>query len=124
MTVILRFKAFAATIVCSATAAGFVLASLVLAPVALASDPTQPEVQLESSPGTETVAKLALPVLSMIRSQGTSQQAFINGQWLKVGEKIGVYRVRNISVSQVTLQHGERQLVLNLFKTTTITTKK
>jgi hypothetical protein len=43
---------------------------------------------------------------------------------LKVGEKVGAYHVRNISVSQVTLQQGERQLVLNLFKTTTITTKK
>jgi hypothetical protein len=104
--------------------AALMLASLMLAPVTLASDPTQPEVQLDITPGAVAAVTPALPVLSMIRSQGTSQQAFINGEWYRVGEKIGVYRVRNISVSQVTLQQGERQLVLNLFKTTTITTKK
>lgn len=128
MIVIFRYKALAAPIARVQTAvsvlAGLVLSSLVWAPIALASDPTQPEVQLEMNPDTVAAVTPALPVLSMIRSQGTSQQAFINGQWLKVGEKIGAYRVRNISVSQVILQHGDRQLVLNLFKTTTITTKK
>ncbi len=112
MTAILKFK-------------GWLLAitAVLLSTAVLAADPTQPEVQLQLSTTaaiTQTVAPV-LPKLSMIRSQGSRQQALINGQWLKAGEKIGAYSVRSISASQVTLVQGDRSLVLNLFQTTTTT---
>lgn len=96
--------------------------AILLSTVVLASDPTQPEVQLvvADAAAEKTVAP-SLPKLSMIRSQGSRQQALINGQWLKAGEKIGAYQVRSISASQVTLVQGDRSLVLNLFQTTTTT---
>ncbi|OBP16732.1 hypothetical protein A5320_04960 [Rheinheimera sp. SA_1] len=112
MTVILKFK-------------GWLLAitAVLLSTAVLAADPTQPEAQLQrlTAAGATQTATPALPKLSMIRSQGSHQQALINGQWLKAGEKIGAYQVRSISASQVTLVQGERSLVLNLFQTTTTT---
>ncbi len=112
MTVILKFKLLL-----------LAAAVTLLAPIALASDPTQPEVQLQltTAAGATQTAKAVLPKLSMIRSQGPRHQALIDGKWLKAGEQIGAYSVRSISASQVTLVQGDRSLVLNLFQTTTTT---
>jgi hypothetical protein len=110
MTVILKFKQWLLAIT-----------AVLLSTTVLAADPTQPEVQLSTIAGTTQAAAPVLPKLSMIRSQGSRQQALINGQWLEAGEKIGAYQVRSISASQVTLVQGDRSLVLNLFQTTTTT---
>jgi|GEM_PF-3003860 len=119
MTVILKFKVRLLAIVAAALA----VITAMLSPIALAADPTQPEVQLQLSTaaGTAPTVAPALPKLSLIRSQGSRRQALINGQWLKTGENIGAYSVRSISASQVTLVQGDRSLVLNLFQTTTTT---
>ncbi len=110
MTVILKFKGLSLTL-----AAVFVLSMMLMAPKVQASDPTQPDVQLSHTTPALGATAPALPKLQMIRSQGASQQALIDGQWRKVGEKMGGYRVRTISASQVTLQQGERNLVLQLY---------
>ena len=97
--------------------------TVLLTSLPLVADPTRPEVQLQQTTTSSAAQAVApvLPKLSMIRSQGSRRQALIDGQWRKAGEKIGAYQVRSISASQVTLEQGERSLVLNLFQTTTTT---
>lgn len=113
MTVIFRFKLPRLA----------VITATLLLPLQLAADPTKPDTQLQltTAAGLAPAVAPAMPKLSMIRTQGSRQQALIDGQWLKSGDKIGAYQVRSISASQVILVRDDRSLVLNLFQTTTTT---
>ncbi len=82
------------------------------------ADPTAPEAELQTE-ATAAVAPQALPKLSLIRSQGRSFQALIDGVLVKTGDKVGAYQVQSISASQVILQQGDKRLQLNLFNRTT-----
>ncbi len=93
------------------------LASVVMPPV-LASDPTQPEMPA-LTPVTVAGQAAAVPKLTLIQSSGSRFQAVINGQLVRPGDTIAGYQVHQINARQVLLRQGERQLVLNLFNTTT-----
>lgn len=88
-----------------------------------ATDPTQPEQPLTANPhSAETASEAALPTLSLIHSNGRVYQAMLNGQLLQVGQQVNGYLIQRIDAQQVVLQQGERQWVLQLFKTITNTT--
>ncbi len=83
-----------------------------------ASDPTQPEIIAVAAVATAGQAP-ALPKLTLIQSSGSRYQAVINGRLVRPGDTIDGFQVQQINARQVFLRQGERQLVLNLFKTTT-----
>ncbi|MCT6698318.1 hypothetical protein [Rheinheimera sp. 4Y26] len=103
MTAICKFKLAALLLLCSSGSI---------------ADPTAPEAQLQPE-GATAQAPESVPRLSLIRSDGRSYQALINGVLVKTGDKVGPYQVQRISAGQVILQQGEKRLQLNLFNSTT-----
>lgn len=103
MTAICKFKLAALLLLCSSGSF---------------ADPTAPEAELQPA-GVATQAPEPVPKLSLIRSEGRSYQALINGVLVKTGDKVGPYQVLSISAGQVILQQGEKKLQLNLFNSTT-----
>lgn len=95
-----------------------VLLACAVTPPARASDPTQPEM-MALTPVTTAAQATAVPKLTLIQSSGSRFQAVINGQLVRPGDTIDGYQVSRINARQVFLHQGERQLVLNLFNTTT-----
>ncbi len=84
------------------------------------ADPTAPE-YLEAAPHSadatsDKQAATTLPVLNFIQI-GQQKSAVINGQRVKVGDKVGQYVVQQIDARQVVLQQNEQRLVLKLFQT-------
>lgn len=103
MTAIYKFKLTALLLLCSGVCLG---------------DPTAPEAELLLQ-GPIAQASEVMPKLSLIRSQGRSYQALVDGVLVKVGDKVGPYQVQSISAGKVILQQGEKRLQLNLFNRTT-----
>ncbi len=103
MTAICKFKLAALLLLCSSGSV---------------ADPTAPEAQIEPERAAVQAAEPA-PRLSLIRSDGRSYQALINGVLVKTGDKVGPYQVQSISAGRVILQQGEKRLQLNLFNSTT-----
>lgn len=84
------------------------------------ADPTAPE-YLEAAPHSadalsDQSTATQLPVLNFIQI-GQQKSAVINGQRVKVGDKVGQYVVQQIDARQVVLQQNEQRLVLKLFQT-------
>lgn len=84
------------------------------------ADPTKPEYLLsaaitEATPAGEIIAA-KVPVLSYIQI-GQRRSAVINGQLVKVGDRVANYLVQQIDARQVVLQQGDQRLVLKLFQT-------
>jgi hypothetical protein len=84
------------------------------------ADPTKPEYLLPAE-SVETAnagsnAVVAMPVLSFIQI-GQRRSAVINGQLVKVGDRVANYLVQQIDARQVILQQGDQRLVLKLFQT-------
>ena len=47
----------------------------------------------------------------------SNQMAFINGRWIKKGERIDDYELAEISLESVTLRQGDENFVLQIGKT-------
>lgn len=84
------------------------------------ADPTKPEflqpAETSLSVNAESSAPVAIPVLSFIQI-GQRRSAVINGQLVKVGDRVANYLVQQIDARQVVLQQGDQRLVLKLFQT-------
>lgn len=89
---------------------------LVACSLSALADPTAPE-YTQTLPTTADEAQVAaLPTLSYIQI-GQKRSAVINGQLVKVGDRIASYTVAQISARQVVLQQDDQRLVLSLFQT-------
>lgn len=89
---------------------------LVACSLSALADPTAPE-YTQTLPTTADEAPVAaLPTLSYIQI-GQKRSAVINGQLVKVGDRIASYTVAQISARQVVLQQDDQRLVLSLFQT-------
>jgi len=84
------------------------------------ADPTQPEysqpAESNVSVNAGSATPAAVPVLSYIQI-GQRRSAVINGQLVKVGDRVANYLVQQIDARQVVLQQGDQRLVLKLFQT-------
>lgn len=102
---------------CIICAIGCVLASAGM-PWALAEnlpDPTRPPAALYAAPGSLSSAPQSGPVLQSVFISAAKKTAIINGQELKVGDKLGEARVARIAESEVVLQEGKSTQTLRLF---------
>ena len=77
-------------------------------------DPTRPPVLLVA-PEDAKVAAPASPVLQSVLISPVRRVATINGQIVKIGDKIGDARVVRVAESEVVLQNGKDVQVLKLF---------
>lgn len=64
-------------------------------------DPTQPQPRPGSGSGGATVEKV--PTLSMVHTRRGERRAYIDGQWYRVGESVGRYRIEAITRDRATL---------------------
>jgi hypothetical protein len=91
-----------------------------LTSASVCADPTKPEYLLpaesEETANAGSNAVVAMPVLSFIQI-GQRRSAVINGQLVKVGDRVANYLVQHIDARQVVLQQGDQRLVLKLFQT-------
>jgi hypothetical protein len=87
--------------------------ALVLPALAQTADPTTPEVALQASTASQQAD--SLPVLGLIRSQGTQYLAVLDGELVRTGQLHRGYLVTQIRASDVTVQRGHAQWQLSLF---------
>ncbi len=84
------------------------------------ADPTKPEfaqpAEISVVANAESPTTATIPVLSVIQI-GQRRSAVINGQLVKVGDRVANYLVKQIDARHVVLQQGDQQLVLKLFQT-------
>jgi len=80
--------------------------------VAKQTDPTRP---FSGSSAAVKKAKVNQLVLQSIVEQGGEKSVIVSGKLLKLGDKIGQYRLDEINTNQVTLISAEKRLTLPLF---------
>ncbi|MFO8155865.1 MAG: hypothetical protein ACQERR_08945 [Pseudomonadota bacterium] len=73
-------------------------------------DPTQPQPR----PGSSRATEAAVPSLTMVHTRRGERRAYINGQWYRVGESVGEYRIAAIARNQVTLVRNDRQYIISV----------
>lgn len=83
-------------------------------PVWATPDPTAPDAVLVESAAVAAVPQ-QLPKLSLIRQEGKTRLAVLDGQPRRVGAMHGSYKVVSIGAGTVVLAQGQRQVTLQLF---------
>jgi MSHA biogenesis protein MshK len=91
-----------------------VVALLLPSPLLLAADPTQPPRQpLPAAAGPSAPAPEPLHLQAILRSDNTAS-AVINGQTLRVGERIAGARVVSIGARSVSIERQGKRSTLHL----------
>lgn len=76
-----------------------------------ADDPTRPDVVV---PKTVKPSKFQALKLTMIRTSAEGKHAVINGRSYVEGDRLGSYKVKTISTSEVVLQNNKGTVRLSL----------
>jgi MSHA biogenesis protein MshK len=91
---------------------------LLLAKIATAQslpDPTRPPSSADGQGAGKSETGPAVPILQSILVSDSRHIAIINGQMLKIGDKVGDNRIIKITESEVVLRSGKDLQVLKLF---------
>lgn len=78
-------------------------------------DPTRPPAALYTAPGSSAHAAPSGPVLQSVFISGKNKLAIINGQTLKLGDKLGEAQLVKIAETEVVLREGKNLQTLKLF---------
>ncbi len=72
------------------------------------------EVKREAKPITQQISAQKIPTLGGI----INHQAFLNGRWVKAGDRVGNYKVLSVGGKSVRVSNGRKVYVISLSKKT------